>query len=421
MSHTKSKDERKLIGMISFVWSSKYPFIAGSGGSETYTAGHIRELTRLGIPARIITIGHGTNDGREDFPDIEFLALDNKEELSELDDLLVYITYPLQVKTSHQPYAILHCPPPNFSHGDPLYVRKAFKGIKLIAASRFAAGMWRRYLRTAAGRISIVYPFAHDAFSAIKRPKTPKRDYTRILFAGRLSPDKGIYTLLAALHMETLAGEKFKVTVTTAGSNAEEGKIILRLVKAHPQIRVVRARKNSQEMAKLIANHDIVVMPSSNIFWQELFGMLSIEAQHAGTRVVASRSGGLPETNLGGATFVQPDNPKSLAAGMAKAIQLGPLTAAERRAAVKDFTVTNSVDSLLKSINYKGYLKKLEQAEERDQPTQRRRIRLSHGAEALPHMLRRRLPGQVSMGSVRPSMARVSRQLAVPAQRELRK
>ncbi|QQS18842.1 hypothetical protein IPL68_02160 [Candidatus Saccharibacteria bacterium] len=53
--------------MISFVWPLGEPMLAGTGGSETYTAGHIRELLRRGIAAQVVTIGHGTRDGRKDF------------------------------------------------------------------------------------------------------------------------------------------------------------------------------------------------------------------------------------------------------------------------------------------------------------------------------------------------------------------
>ena len=347
--------------MISFVWSSKYPFIAGSGGSETYTAGQIRELLKRGIPTRIITIGHGAADGRDDFPDIPFLAIESKDQLSKLDDLLVYITYPLEVKTKHPAYAILHCPPPSFAHDDPLYNKRAFKGVRLITASKFAAGIWRRNLRHNFGRMPTVYPFADTAFREVERPARRSADKpTRILFAGRLHPDKGIYTLLCALHMETLKHSNFTLTVTTAGSNAEDGKIILNMLKANPNIKVVNARKTVKGMATLMANQDIVVMPSSNIFWQELFGMLSIEAQHAGCRVVASRSGGLPETNLGGLMLVKPDDPKALATVLAHAIARGPLSIKDRQFAAARFTVIQSVDSLLKSIAYQTYLNRNE-------------------------------------------------------------
>lgn len=338
--------------MISFVWSSKYPFLAGSGGSETYTVGHIRELQRRGIDARIVTIGHGEQDGRDDFPDIPFLNLDSKEELADLEDTIVYITYPLAVKTKRQSYAILHCPPPTFAHGDPLYERRNFKGVRLITASKFAAGIWRRWLKVGFGHMPTVYPHADSAFREVGRTDQPSAK-RRILFAGRLIVDKGIYTLLAALHMEDLLERNFEVTVTTAGDNTEEGKIIRRMLEVHPGVKVVPARRKPTEMARLMAQHDVVVMPSTNIFWQELFGMVSIEAQQAGCRVVASRAGGLPETNLGSLILVKPDDPKALARGLAKALDLGPLTKHERRVACRRFTVEESVDKLLKVIKYK--------------------------------------------------------------------
>jgi D-inositol-3-phosphate glycosyltransferase len=335
--------------VISFVWSSKYPFLAGAGGSESYTVGHIRELTRRGIPTRILTLGHGKRDGRKDFPDITFHSLKNKEELNELDDTLVFITYPLNVRTKRPAYAILHCPPPTYSRGDVLYKGCDFKTKRLITTSRFATGMWRRYLKRIT-HMPTVYPFAEAAFSEVERPKRDKNSPTKVLFASRLTVDKGIYTLLAALHMEALAEAKFQLTVTTSGAHTEEGKVLLRQLQAHPYIKVVPARRDPKSMAKLMAAHDVVVMPSTNIFWQEMFGVVSVEAQHAGCRVVASRSGGLPETNCGGLILSKPDDPKALAASMARAIELGPLTAAERRLAIHQFTLKSSVDDLLKAI-----------------------------------------------------------------------
>jgi D-inositol-3-phosphate glycosyltransferase len=338
--------------MISFVWSARYPFLAGAGGSESYTAGQIRELHRRGIPARIITIGHGEQDGREDFPDIQFLALEDKKQLEELDDTLVFITYPLDVRTKHQSYAVLHCPPPRYARNDSQYNLKAFKGKKLITASKFAAGLWRRHLHTISAKMPTVYPFASPAFAEVERSSKKSGAKTKILFAGRLTPDKGVYNLMASLHMDELKDVNYELAVTKSGSHTEEGEVLLKLVEAHPHIKVLEARKNAQNMAKLMAKYDVVVMPSTDIYWQELFGIVSIEAQHAGCRVVASRSGGLPETNVGGLMLVQPDNPKALAAGLAKAAELGPLTARERAKACKQFTLKQSVDSLLKAIKY---------------------------------------------------------------------
>src|SRR6202012_807719 len=96
-----------------------------------------------------------------------------------------------------------------------------------------------------------------------------------------------------------------------------------------------------------MARHDIVVMPSNSQYWHETFGIVSIEAQHSGCRVVASDDGGLPETDCGGVALVSPDNAEALPWGIREASDSGPLSAADRLAAGRQFTVAQSVDALL--------------------------------------------------------------------------
>ena len=335
--------------MLSFIWLSRYPFIAG-GGSETYTAGHIRELLRRGIKTRLITIGLGNKDGRDGFPDIPFHSVKSKAELSDLDDHLVFVTHPDATPTKHQAHIIMHCALSQCDK-DPIFKIKDADGKNLLAPSKFSAAHWAKFFKRKVSEVPVVYPFAAKCFSLVKRP--PNLDVkTRVLFAGRLTPDKGIYTLLTSLHFSILDPEKFSFTATTAGTHAPEGKLISRLLKIHPGISLVPARTTHESMAELLSSHDILVMPTTNQFWQEAFGMLSVEAQHAGCRVVASNSGGLPETDCGGLILVEPDNPFALAQGIVKAAQLGPLKPAERRKAAKLFSVAESVDSLLRAIGY---------------------------------------------------------------------
>ena len=99
-----------------------------------------------------------------------------------------------------------------------------------------------------------------------------------------------------------------------------------------------------------MGEHDIVVMPSNSQYWHETFGIVSIEAQHAGCRVVASADGGLPETDCGGLTLVEPDNAEALAWGIRHAVDAGPLSTAARDAAATMFTVADSVDALLTTL-----------------------------------------------------------------------
>jgi glycosyltransferase involved in cell wall biosynthesis len=110
---------------------------------------------------------------------------------------------------------------------------------------------------------------------------------------------------------------------------------------------VVGSRKTPAAMAALMARHDIVVIPSNSQYWHETFGIVSIEAQHAGCRVVASDDGGLPETDCGAVTLVRPDNAEALAWGIINAADSGPVSAAARQSAGARFTVGQSVDLLL--------------------------------------------------------------------------
>jgi glycosyltransferase involved in cell wall biosynthesis len=315
-----------------------------------YTVGQIRELLRRGIPTRLISIGHDETKGGEQYADIPFTTLKSKEELETLDDTLIFITYPLNVQTKRQSYAILHCPPISLGKDDPLFDFDGIEGKQLITPSRFAAKLWGKHLGIRPSKIPTAYPFADTSFSKVARkPKTSDKK-VRILFAGRLTPDKGIFTLLAALHMPEMLDMDYELTTTTACSHAEEGQVMLKLLEAHPWVKVVPARKTPAEMADLMSQYDVVVMPSTSQFWQEAFGMVSVEAQHAGCRVVASNSGGLPETNCGNLVLVDPDSPRSLSMGIAKAVEQGTVSPIARAQAARKFTVKSSVNELLTII-----------------------------------------------------------------------
>jgi D-inositol-3-phosphate glycosyltransferase len=332
--------------LISFIWSPGNPLPAGTGGSENYTIGQVRELTRRGIPAQVVTVGLGDADGREDFPGVPFLSLPTLAEVSELDSTVVFVNEPHIVPTRYPAFLILHNPPPNRVRHKAFAV-EGTRNRTLIATSRYAAALWSSYLDVDVATISVVYPFAEPCFATQSRPGH-EAGKTRVLFAGRLSPEKGIYTLLEALHIDILAQDPaLTFTATTAGADKPQGKIIERLLAEHPGISVVATCKTPARMAALMAGHDIVVMPSNSQYWHETFGIVSIEAQHAGCRVIASDDGGLPETDCGGVVLVRPDNAEALAWGIREAVDSGPLSMTTRQGAGMRFTVGQSVDTLL--------------------------------------------------------------------------
>lgn len=332
--------------MISFVWSPGERLPAGTGGSENYTVGHVRELRRRGIDARIVTIGLGSDDGREEFDDIPFLSVAGLEDVGDLDDTVVFVSEAPFVATRRTAYQILHVPPPlRVTRHDE--VAHATRDRILIATSRYAAQMWAAFLDVDVATVHVVYPFAEPVFGSQPRtPPTPGR--RRVLYAGRLSPEKGIYTFLSMLHTDLIDDDQSMFfTVTTAGADKPQGHIIESMLRQHPRVDLVAARSTPAAVAALMAEHDVVVMPSNGQYWHETFGIVSIEAQHAGARVVASDDGGLPETQCGALQLVEADNSEALALGIVDALARDRVPPSERRAAAQRFTVGESVDTLL--------------------------------------------------------------------------
>jgi glycosyltransferase involved in cell wall biosynthesis len=299
-------------------------------------------------------VGVGEADGRAQFPDIPVVSLSRLADVGRLDSTVVFANDIAAVATQRPSFRILHIPPPIRERHRAAALESVQDRI-LIATSRYSAQLWSTYLDIEPKSVHVVYPFAEPAFARQPR-RDPSSGPTRILYAGRLTPEKGIYTLLSMLHVDVIAeDENLRFTVTSAGSDKPQGRLIEKLIAAHPGITLTDARKTPESMSALMAEHDIVLMPSNGQYWHETFGIVSIEAQHAGCRVVASDDGGLPETDCGALHLVEPDNAEALAWGCRAAIAAGPLSASERRAAASRFTAVQSVDALLDIVSRYGH------------------------------------------------------------------
>lgn len=332
--------------MISFIWSPGNRLPAGTGGSENYTAGHVRELNRCGVRAQVVTVGLGVDDGREEFTDVPFLALASLGDVADLDGPIIFVNEPHEVRTRAPAYLILHNPPP-IREQYHAFATVGTRDKTLIATSRYAAALWADYLDVDVDTIQVIYPFAEPEFAARARAPRPQ-GRTRVLFAGRLSPEKGVYTLLEMLHLDVIEQDiELTFTATSSGNDKPQGAIIEQILDAHPGISVVPAGKSPAAMAALMSDHDVVVMPSNSQYWHETFGIVSVEAQHAGCRVVASDDGGLPETDCGGLVLVEPDNAEALAAGLRLAVAAGPLSIEDRSRASTHFSVEQSARELV--------------------------------------------------------------------------
>ena len=327
--------------MISFVWPSSEAMLAGTGGSETFTAGHVRELTRRGIDAQVVIVGSAVERSRQDFSDIPFLGLADKKEISDLPGTVIFINQAYDVPTRQKAAIILHCAVP--SRVEQNERKKDVEGKAIIATSIYNAQQWALYLQIPSSTIDVVMPFADPIFGNVHRSKPGKK--INVLYAGRLHPEKGIYTILEMMHQYEMGILDVQMSIVMAGQHVEEGRTIARMLRGYTYAKLLSPRKTVASMAELLADTDILLMPS---VFAEPFGMLSVEAQHSGCRVIASSLGGLPETNCSLLTLVEERNPQALITAIGEAIALGLSTTKERKAAKGEFTLGKSVDSLLK-------------------------------------------------------------------------
>lgn len=332
--------------MISFVWPSREAMLAGTGGSETFTAGHVRELMRRGIDVQVVIVGPAIKISKKNFPDIPFLGLANKQGISDLPGTVVFINQAYDVETKHKSAIILHCVVP--SKVEQAERKRDVAGKVIIATSIYNAQQWALYLGIPSSTINVVMPFADPIYGNVHRPQPTKK--LRVLYAGRLHPEKGIYTVLEMMHLYEMGILDATMSIVMAGQHVDEGKVIAKMLRGYKHAKLLDPLKTVSSMAELLARTDVLLMPS---VFAEPFGMLSVEAQHTGCRVIASSLGGLPETNCGLLTLVEQRNPQALITAIKEATVLGLSTKKEREYAIDKFTLAKSVDSLLKFIPVK--------------------------------------------------------------------
>lgn len=333
--------------MISFVWPAREAMLSGTGGSETFTAGHVRELLRRGIAAQIVIVGSAIKLSRRSFPDLPFLGVANEKDISKLSGTVVFVNRAYNVPTRSKAVLILHCAVP--SKAEQRQRKKDATGKILIATSVYNAQQWSLYLGVPSSRIGVVLPFADPVYGNVHRSKPGKK--IRVLYAGRLHPEKGVYTIFEMLQQYDMKKLGVSMSIAMAGQHVEEGRAIARMLKGYKYAKLIEPRKTVADMAKLLARTDILLMPS---VFAEPFGMLSVEAQHSGCRVIASSLGGLPETNCGLLMLIEQRNPQALVTAIAEAKALGLSTKKEREIARNKFTLSKSVDSLLMHLPRKS-------------------------------------------------------------------
>ena len=318
--------------MISFVWSPGERLPAGTGGSENFTVGQVRELNRRAIDARVVTVGLGTADGRDEFDDIPFHCVPTLDALGRLDDTLVFVSEAPPTATMHPAYQILHVPPP-LRQREQASVVSGTRNRTLVATSRYAAALWADFLDVGLETIRVVYPFAEPSFAdpSPGRAGTDRRDPRAVRRAAD-AREGHLHTPLDAAHRPVRARIHHRHRHLRRRRPAA-GRDHRRLLQSHPGIDLVAARRTPADMATLLVEHDIVVMPSNAQYWHETFGILSIEAQHAGAEWSRRMTVGCRRPTAARWCWCEPDDAEALAQGIVAARRLGPRPRLRVRAA----------------------------------------------------------------------------------------
>lgn len=164
-----------------------------------------------------------------------------------------------------------------------------------VAERLHGIGVHHVEVQTLGVNIATFHPSARDP--ELRAMLGIPREARLLVFAGRLSPEKHVGDLVAALrllgpryHLLLIGNERF-------GSRA-------------PTVTALHYQQDDRQLARLLASCDVFVHAGD----QETFGMVVLEAMACGLPVVAARAGALPELvdeNVG-ATF-EPRVPEDLA------------------------------------------------------------------------------------------------------------
>jgi glycosyltransferase involved in cell wall biosynthesis len=140
---------------------------------------------------------------------------------------------------------------------------------------------------------------------------------SRLLFVGKLNPQKGITHLLRA--MATMRSDCTLDVVVGVGSREEEARTLATTLGVGERVRWHPLLPQAH-LAEMYRRATVLVMPSVD----EGLSLVTIEAQLSETPVVAFDSGGLPDTLDDGRTglLVPPGNHEALAQALDRVLSL---------------------------------------------------------------------------------------------------
>lgn len=125
--------------------------------------------------------------------------------------------------------------------------------------------------------------------------RAPEEPY-RILYAGQIAPEKGITTLITALHKirATPGFDQTRLALTGAPPKNAYGEAVTAHIHEYGLAEAIDflPRRPRSAMAALFAEHDLLAFPSE---WEEPFALTLLEAMASGLPVVSTLTGGSAE------------------------------------------------------------------------------------------------------------------------------
>jgi glycosyltransferase involved in cell wall biosynthesis len=187
-----------------------------------------------------------------------------------------------------------------------------------------------RYASSAGARVQVV----HNGLAAVPAHPDPRGalglppEGPVVGGVGRLRAQKGFEVLGQAALLLDRPGVRFVVV----GDGEERHRL------EEPDCRLLELAGPREDAAALMGAFTVLAVPSR----YEAFGLVAVEAMHAGIPVVASRVGGLPEVVGDAGVLVPPEDPQALAEALAGLLDdpaaSARLTAAGRARAAAIFT-----------------------------------------------------------------------------------
>ncbi len=184
-----------------------------------------------------------------------------------------------------------------------LRVRSLLEGLRRVSAGRSALAAADRvlvasnYMRREAvhygapeartHRVHLPSPFLHDERPVPGDAETPPV----ILFAGRITPVKGV-----ALLVRAFARMKQDARLILAGTGIAD-RTVASMVRRHPRSQRIEmtGHLGDSDVRRLMSRASVVVVPS---LWPEPFGLVGIEALSMGRPVVTFAVGGIADWAL---------------------------------------------------------------------------------------------------------------------------